>query len=298
MSEKPINLTLPMPIAKKSNDLCRARLKSGTTLGFRIAVLIASMIKKTDEEFKTYTVNANMLTPYNNSSSDIKRMEDDLEGVAGTTVLIKEDTKYSAYPFFSLAKYDTKTKEMTVKFNENLKEHLLQLEEKGRGHFTRIPTNEYIHLTSEYTQKLYVFLLSWNDQSETSLMIDELHDLLSLKEYYRKDFAQLKRKILAKAHKQITSKTCLKYEWEPVTYKGKTTAVRFVFSEKKMSQLKSPAYLFKKLSKAKQEKLHNSFLATFKDTPKSILKEWTWLEDRDSKDYKASFRTFLKKQKF
>lgn len=301
MRKKPVQLTLPLPVANKSNGLCRARLKSGSTLGFRIAVLIASMIKKTDEEFKTYTVDPNILTPYNLSKKDMERMKDDLTGVVSTTILIQENTVFTAYPVFQMASYDTKTKKMTVGFNDRLKDHLLQLEGfnadgSKKGHFTQIPTGEYMHLTSEYTQKLYVFLLSWNDQSETSLMIDDLHEMLNSPELYRKDFYDFKRKILIPAHKQITGKTCLDYEWEAVTYKRKTTAVRFVFSEKKKTQLRSASYHFKKFSKAKQEKLHSKYLESFKDTPTAIRKEWTWLENRDSKNYINGFKIFLQKE--
>lgn len=292
MSNKPVQLTLPMPIAKKSNDLCRARLKSGSLLGFRVVALVASMIKATDEKFKPYEIKANMLTPYNNSSKDLIRIQEDLEDIAGTTVLIQKGSKFVAYPFFAMAEFDSETNKIKVCFNDKLKEHLLQLQ----NNFTRIPTGEYMHLTSEYTQKLYIFLLSWDDQSETSLMIDELHELLNLPEIYRKDFYKIKSKILIPAYKQITGKTCLDYEWEAVTYKRKTTAVRFVFSEKKKTQLRSASYHFKKFSKAKQEKLHSKYLESFKDTPTAILKEWDWLENRDSENYINGFKTFLQKE--
>lgn len=294
MVSKPIQLSLPLPIAKNSNDLARARLKSGTTLGFRVAVLVASMIKKTDEKFKAYEVSSNLLTPYNNGKKDFERMAGDLDGIAGTTVLIQEGTKYRSFPFFQMAEYDTETRKVTVRFNEELKKHLLQLE----NNFTRIPTGEYMHLSSEYTQKLYVWLLSWDDYSEQSIEIDDLHELLNTPELHRKDFAKLRTKILTPAYKQITSKTCLRYEWEPVIYKGRTTHVRFVFSVKKMAQLNSASYRFKKLTTAKKEKLHKAFLATFKDTPPAILKEWTWLKNRKSNEYRSGFEAYLQETKF
>ncbi|MEG1913362.1 MAG: replication initiation protein, partial [Cloacibacillus sp.] len=61
----------------------------------------------------------------------------------------------------------------------------------------------------------------------------ELHDLLSTPESFRKDFRQFRIYVLEKAHKDITSKTTLFYEWEPIKQGRSVVSVRFIFARRR-----------------------------------------------------------------
>lgn len=293
----PKQLNLPGPITKQSNDLSRAQLKNGSAIGFRVAVMVASMIRESDTGFHEYEISPSLLTKYNLSSKDLQRMHNAMDDIASTTVSILEGTKYHAWPLFGRATYDDKTKKATVLLNPMIKDHYLQL----KSHYTRIPVMEYIQLTSTYTQKLYEYLLSWRSEPKTDIEIRNLHDLLGVPDKYRQDFAQFRRKILEPAHKQINEKTSLSFEYEYLRMTGgrgkgrKITHINFLFSPAMIQATKTPYYKFQQLSKKRQKELHKEFITNFASMPKGVRDTLTWLKDPRSELYINSFKGFLSK---
>lgn len=285
----PKQLTLPGPITKKGNELARSRFHSGSAIGFRVAVMIGSVIRPTDDDFEEYEITTNILNDYNLSSSDQKRMERAMDDIAMTTVNIKRGTKYYAFPLFGKAMYDSATRKAYVSLNPNLKEDFLQL----KNHFVRIPVMEFIRLRSVYTQKLYEYLLSWRSEPEHAIAISELHDLVGAIDGHRKDYGRFNAKVLKPAFKQINKETSLRYEYEPIKKGRKVVHVRFAFSQGKMAQMREAK---NQLTPKQIEAQHQSFLDTFRDTPENILKDWGWLSNRKSDTYENSFKAFLKKE--
>lgn len=284
----PKQLTLPGPITKKGNDLARSRFHSGSAIGFKVAVMLGSVIRPTDDDFEEYEITTNILSDYNLSSKDQKRMEKAMDDIATTTVNIRRGTKYYAFPLFGKAMYDSDTRKAYVSLNPNLKDDFLQL----KKHFVRIPVMEFIRLRSVYTQKLYEYLLSWKSEPEHTIAISELHDLVGAIDLHRDNFSKFDTKVLKPAFKQINKETSFRYEYEPMKRGRKVIYVRFAFSQGKMAQIRDSRNTF---TPKQLDAQHQSFLKTFKDTPKSILKELTWLQDRNSITYKNNFKAFLKK---
>lgn len=292
----PKQLSLPGPITKQSNKLSRAQLKSGSAIGFRVAVMIASMIKDTDSDFHEYEISPNLLAKYNLSTKDTIRMHRAMDEIATTTVNILEGTKYHAWPLFGRATYDSATKKASVLLNPAIKDHYLQL----KKHYTRIPVMEYLQLTSIYTQKLYEYLLSWKSELKTGVEVRDLHDLLDVPEKYRENFAQFRRKILDPAEKQINEKTTLHFEYETLSMtagrgKGrKITHVNFLFDQAMIQKTKTPYYKFQRSSKKRQRELHKEFISSFDNMPRGVKETLVWLKDPLSEMYLSSFKGFLK----
>lgn len=290
MSDKPKQLWLPSPIAKQSNSVSRSRFVKGTTIGFRVAVMIASQIKKTDTVLESYEVNPNVLADYNLSTSDLARMQRSMDEIASTQIAVLEGSKYRVYPMFGVAEWDSKTKKATVKLNHDLKDHYIQVSKD----FTLLPTDEFKRLTGVFAQILFQYLLSWRTEPETYIEIDELHKKLGTHkdEKLTSDFNRFQRRILDPVANQIDKKTSLKYEWE--TRRGgrgnRVQGVRFVFADGLINKLRSPIYSFGKLSPKMQDKLYNAFeLQTIKGTPLEGV-----LTDRTSEGYRNSMNTWLK----
>jgi plasmid replication initiation protein len=88
-------------------------------------------------------------------------------------------------------------------------------------------------LSSVYSQILFRYLHSWKnlDNGEKTTPLGELHELLSTPPSFRKDFKALRKYALEPSYKEITEKTNLDYEWEPIKAGlRKVVAIRFIFN--------------------------------------------------------------------
>ena len=74
---------------------------------------------------------------------------------------------------------------------------------------------------------MFEFLKSWSGKPEINISILELHELLNTPISFRKDFRQFRTRVLEKAHKDITTHTSFRYEWEPVKAGRSVEAIRF-----------------------------------------------------------------------
>ena len=61
--------------------------------------------------------------------------------------------------------------------------------------------------------------------------------MLDAPESLRKNFKEFRRRVLEKAHKDITGLTSLQYEWEPVKKGRAVVAVRFIFSRRRATPI-------------------------------------------------------------
>lgn len=71
---------------------------------------------------------------------------------------------------------------------------------------------------------------SWANCPEIVIPLAELHDMLNTPDSLRPDFAQFRRRVLEKAHKDIHAHTSLRFEWEPVKQGRGVVAVKFFFA--------------------------------------------------------------------
>lgn len=98
--------------------------------------------------------------------------------------------------------------------------------------FTQYSLTEYLKLPSVYSQRIFEILKSWSGKPEVILPVSELHRLLDSPDSFQANFAEFRRRVLEKAHKDITEKTSFRYEWEPVKIGRSVEKIRFIFSSK------------------------------------------------------------------
>jgi plasmid replication initiation protein len=128
-----------------------------------------------------------------------------------------------------------------------------------KKHFTTYSLTEYLSLPSTYSQRIYEILRSWDDCVTTEISTADLHERLCTPPSLRKNFAAFRRRVLDKSHKDITGKTRLRYEWEPIKKGRKVTAVRFHMGKKTMAKTTAKK---KQADQQKQSKKNNAlFLA-------------------------------------
>lgn len=254
-------------IVVKHNNLIRAKINIEDVNSARI---LASLIAKIDNNscyIPELTIYAKDIIN-SKGGENYNRIKKVIDKLVKSTVSIKyEDGPipyYRALPFFSDIIY--KKGEITAKFNDRLYDLLLCL----NTHFTQYSLIEYIKLSTTYSQRLFEILKSYSKLEIKDIELKDLHKYLNTPTSHSKDFFRFRTKILEPAHKEITSKTDFYFEYEPIKggKGGKTspvTAVRFIFSKKKIEPVKE------KKEKEDKEK-------TAKNNNKNFLAAWNCIK--------------------
>jgi plasmid replication initiation protein len=232
-------------VVKMTNALARARWTPESIWEPRIVALVASKIRADDEDFFTYKIPVAELTgvPDEHLSGDqYREIAKSIANLGKAVVRIQgsKPRNFRQYNVFAMCGYEDGR--LIANFHPDLKPHFLHLKEQ----FTAYKLLEYLSLPSLYSQKLYEMLKSWADQSEITIPIHELHEMLNLPESLRANFKDFRRRVLEKAHKDISEKTDLQYAWEPIKEGKAVTAIRFVFRRNEIVKLekakKQPEY--------------------------------------------------------
>ena len=216
-------------LVKESNALARARVMppSSSIWEERIIAVIAALNRVEDTEFYEQTVDARKLAAVPELSTlqyqEVKRAVKAL--VHKVYEIQTGKTGFIGLPIFQRLEIDD---DGVIKalFNSCLKPHYLKLREQ----FTMRSLPEFQVLTSIYSQQMFRYLNSWKDKIEISVSLLELHETFVVPPSFRKHFGVFRTEVLERAHREITEKTNLRYEWEPIK-RGlrKVVAVRFIF---------------------------------------------------------------------
>jgi plasmid replication initiation protein len=228
-------LTLPGEIVKKSNAIVRARWQPESKWEPRIVALVASKVRESDEDFFTYRIPVSELTGLsdeNLSGEQYREIAKSIERLGKSTIHIagKNPRNFVIYTIFAKCGYEDGY--LIAGFHPDLKPHFLHLQ----GHFTKFSLLQYLNLPSIYSQKIFEYLKSWESESEITISVAELHDILNTPESFKKNFTEFRRWVLVKAYKDIRSKTRLRYEWEAIKKGRSYISVRFIFNKKIIEQ--------------------------------------------------------------
>jgi plasmid replication initiation protein len=232
-------------VVKMTNALARAQWTPESIWEPRIVALVASKIRADDEDFFTYKIPVAELTGVSdenlrgNQYQEIARSIGQL-GKAVVRIQGSKPRNFRQYNVFAMCGYEDGY--LIANFHPDLKPHFLHLKEQ----FTAYKLFEYLSLPSTYSQRLFEILKSWSDQPEATIALSELHEMLRVPDSFKKDFAAFRRRVLEKAHKDISEKTTLRYAWEPIKEGKAVTSIRFVFSRGEIAKLekvkKQPEY--------------------------------------------------------
>ena len=251
-------LSLPGEVVKKHNELVRSRLGITNVQAARIlAFLIAQIDPDTKDFSKPYIIEIKNFLPNDSGKSyaEIKSIcrdlakafaEFEMEAHDGDLVLVE-------FPFFSRLIY--KKGKLEAIFNDVMRGSLLEL----KGQFTRYNLIDYLKLPSIYSQRVFEILKSWDDRPEITITLDSLHKTLNTPTSFRGNFKEFRRRVLEKSHRDITEKTDLYYEWEPLKQGRAVVAVRFIFGKKRAIAISKVKETEKQEKKSKQN--NKDFLA-------------------------------------
>ena len=216
-----------------SNAFSRARWTVESVWEPRLIALLASKVRTDDSDFQIYEIPVSEIFPKNLSGQAYIELADIVDKLLGRIITIRDEKGWTKYTVFSRCRYRKDDHILELRFDPDLKPHYLNLQNQ----FVEYSLTEFLLLPSIYSQRLYQFLKSWDDKPETTLDIEELHKLLNTPEASQKNYAELKRRVLDKAHKDIHKITKLRYEYEPIKTGRKVTAIRFVFAKKRILEI-------------------------------------------------------------
>lgn len=241
-------LTLPGEIVKKDNRLVRSKLNISSVDASRILANLVACIHTDDKSLKrVYRVAVkDFLT--DTSGRGYTRVKGLCRELAQVTVELEEPDPDGPHPIFEIgtifSRIVYKKGIVEAEFNGHMAPFLLDLQQC----FTQYSLTEYLKLPSVYSQRIFEILKSWSGKPEVILPVSELHRLLDSPDSFQANFAEFRRRVLEKAHKDITEKTSFRYEWEPVKIGRSVEKIRFIFSSKKLPLAQ------KDQEKAKEEK--------------------------------------------
>lgn len=220
----------PREIVKADNAFFRVRCKVKNIIATRIVMAFASLVDESDlnehERFLEYRIDASSILDGIDAGGNYYNQ---LRAAAYTLIDQKLEQRkhknhFKVYTLFSTIEYENGI--ITGKFHSDLLPFFLKLKKQ----FTRMSLSQYLKLPSIYSQKIFGYLTSWAGTPEVEISVSALHEMLDVPESIKQNFAELKRRVLEKAHKDITGLTSLQYEWEPVKKGRAVVAVRFIFS--------------------------------------------------------------------
>lgn len=224
-------LTLPGELVKKSNQLVRSKIVIASVDASRILANLIACINSADIEFnEVYKVAIKDFFPDKSGRGyfrvksickDLIYAHAEIENIGVTKERLR------LIPFFRQIDYENGI--VYAEFNSNMKHLLLELKQC----FTEYNLIEYLRLPSTYSQRIFEILKSWDKKQEVTITVEDMHRMLNTPESFKANFKDFRRFVLEKAHRDITSKTDLYYEWEAIKKGRAVVSIRFIFSRKR-----------------------------------------------------------------
>lgn len=223
-------LTLPGEIVKKDNRLVRSKITISNVEASRILANLVACIHADDKTLKrVYRVAVKDFLA-DTSGRGYARVKGLCRELAQATVELEEPDPDGPHPIFEtgaiFSRIVYRKGIVEAEFNGHMAPFLLDLQQC----FTQYSLIEYLKLPSIYSQRIFEILKSWSRMPEVVISMAELHRMLDSPSSFRANFKEFRRRVLEKAHKDITTHTSFWYEWEPVKAGRSVEAIRFLFA--------------------------------------------------------------------
>ena len=220
----------------QSNKLIEASYTL-TVMEQKLVRLLASFIKKDDDDFKEYIFETkDLIEVLNTSSSRFYRDIDNLTDMLMARIIKVKDNSnkdFNKYHFVEVAKYNKGI--LKLKINPEMKVFYL-----GLDWYSKYQLRNIMQFKSTYSFRIYELLKQYEKIGTRTLTINDLRNILDIgKDQYTK-YANLKQKVLNVAKREINQKTDIRFEFEEIKTGRKVTSIRFyIHSVKKFEE--SPA---------------------------------------------------------
>lgn len=216
----------------KSNAIARARWPVRSVLEPRLVALVASKVSEKDKAFQTYKIHVTELFGSHYGKTEITELEKAVKEIMSYLIEFEDADKWVKCHIFARCVFDKKTNILSVRFDDVLLPHYLQLKE----FFVQYKLSDFLNLPSVYSQRMYEFLKSWANCDYIEPNLEDLYNMMDIDEYMRKDFAQFRIKVLEKSKKDLKKYMDFDFYWEPIRKGRKVKKIKFVFIRKGSSE--------------------------------------------------------------
>jgi len=212
----------------KSNKLIEARYRLSLQEQ-RLILLLTSKIRKEDVDFLWYKLNIRDLAKFLGLEKNRNIYESVRKAVRRLMrrIITIEDINTDLH-WIDAASYGEKGV-VKIAVHQILKPYLLSL----RSHFTKYYLKYIVYLKSVYSIRLYEILKRYENVGEAVLMLENLREMMGIKETEYQAYNNFKRKTLLVAQEEIPQKTDINFSFEELKEGKRVTKIRFLIRSQK-----------------------------------------------------------------
>ncbi|WP_298839721.1 replication initiation protein, partial [uncultured Clostridium sp.] len=201
---------------------------SFTVLEQKIVRLLASIIKKNDDDFKEYQFKATDLSKILNINQKNIYMELDkiTDKLMGRYIKIKSDDseKFKKRHLIKIADFENGV--LTIKIDEDMKDFYLKL-----NWYTKYQLKNIMQFKSTYSFRLYELLKQYQKIGNRLISISDLRTILDINANQYPKYANLKQKVIRIAIDEINVNTDLSIDFKEFKEVRKVTSIKFYIKQ-------------------------------------------------------------------
>ena len=201
----------------KSNKLVNGKYNL-KTIDHKMMLTLCSLISSKDDDFieVTLTVDemADLFNIKKNDKYELYRiLSKECKKLLGATIEYDESTEkgkrsWKGMTIFSTMQYDEGKGRVKMKFNEDMREFLLDIRET----YTKFKLGYVINFKNQYSFRLYELLKSYEKRGERTLLVEELRTYMNLDEKQFERYTQFKNRVILKCIEEINKYSDIKVE--------------------------------------------------------------------------------------
>lgn len=218
--------------ATQHNHLVNAKFDM-STYEMRLFIALLSRLSKSDSEFSECQIHLTEFLEKTKGGKTYQMIKDACLSLSKKVIQIESlvetnngdmRKKFIVLPLMSIAAYQEGEAVITAQFNNKLKPYLLNL----AGNFTQAEIKQLFRLKSFYSYRLYWLLKQHQAFGERYMEIDELREMLNLREKYDR-FQDFKIKVIHVAMKELKNSD-MAFTYEQVKKGRNVVGIRFFFA--------------------------------------------------------------------
>lgn len=215
----------------KSNSLVEARYRLSLQEAHVIFWLL-TQINSDDEDFKIHKMDISEFSKMigvevDNQYSKLRLVTRSLMRRV-LDIYESEKQEWLQVAWLSSARYQRKKGAILLKFDPDLKPHLLQL----KGQFTKIDIIDTLKLKSIHAVRIFELLLQYASLGKREISIDDLRMYCGVEKREYTGYGMFKRKVIEKAKSEINIKTDYEVDYAEIKESRKVIALEWMIKKK------------------------------------------------------------------
>lgn len=213
-------------VVRKKNSLIMNTSYNLTLEEQRVILILCSMVKENDEDFKEYRFRIKDFLEMINVKDESKYTElpKIIKGLLSKPFEIREENKIIQLNWLCEVTYITNEGIIILKFSPTLKPYLLRLNEL----YTSYRLENVLDLKSKYSIRMYELLKCHEfKQRDIEIELGELRRILGVEDSEYPMYGNFKQRVLNVAKKEVSKKTDVVFDFSEIKDGRRVTAVCF-----------------------------------------------------------------------